>query len=71
MRNRSRRILQDVGGILDPVLKRRVDVQMLQTMIRPSITDGRDRRIPSCRFSRTVPRLERGASRSGPGRGYT
>ena len=70
MRNRSRRILQDVGGILDPVLKRRVDV-MLQTMIRPSITDGRDRRIPSCRFSRTVLRLERGASRSGPGRGYT
>ena len=44
MQRHPRRILQDVGGMLDLVLKRRIDLQMIRTTKRPPSTDGISRR---------------------------
>lgn len=44
MKHHSHRILKDVGGMLDLVLERRIELQMIRTTKRPPSTDGRSRR---------------------------
>ena len=44
MQRHSHRILKDVGGMLDLVLERRIELQMIRTTKRPPSTDGRSRR---------------------------